>query len=227
MGLDGNRPASFLLTDHLGSTTATVFAGTGGLQSLRQYTAWGEEYSSYEVTPSGYRYTSQRWDSGLGLYDYNARYYDPTLGKFISADTLVPDPVNPQSLNRYTYVLNRPLGFTDPTGHRECGASDDCSDPLPHNLPPLRMPVYLEWWERKLLAITAFVEMHGHGERQANAINWVALNRMAIGETIAGVRLYPNPNFRATSLLAGYVLRNGQFEISETLVKGIWIVANR
>jgi len=66
-----------LLADHLGSTTATVFAGTGGLQSLRQYTAWGEEYSSYNVTPTGYRYTSQRWDSGLGLYDYNARYYDP------------------------------------------------------------------------------------------------------------------------------------------------------
>ncbi|MBP6473487.1 MAG: RHS repeat-associated core domain-containing protein [Chloroflexi bacterium] len=53
--------------------------------------AGGEEYSSYNVTPTGYRYTSQRWDSGLGLYDYNARYYDPALGKFISADTLVPE----------------------------------------------------------------------------------------------------------------------------------------
>ncbi|MGB4950179.1 MAG: RHS repeat-associated core domain-containing protein, partial [Rhizobiaceae bacterium] len=116
-GLSSSSPVSFLLTDHLGSTTATVFAGTGGLQSLRQYTAWGEEYSSYNVTPTGYRYTSQRWDSGLGLYDYNARYYDPHIGKFISADTLVPDPASPQAFNRYAYVLGNPLRYSDPTGH--------------------------------------------------------------------------------------------------------------
>ena len=53
----------------------------------------------------------------LGLYYYNARYYAPGLGRFISADTIVPDPTNPQSLNRYTYVLNSPLKFIDPSGH--------------------------------------------------------------------------------------------------------------
>lgn len=118
-GLSSSSPVSFLLTDHLGSTTATVFADTGGLQSLRQYTAWGEEYSSYNVTPTGYRYTSQRWDSGLGLYDYNGRYYDPHIGRFISADTLVPDPASPQAFNRYAYVRNSPLNRSDPTGHMD------------------------------------------------------------------------------------------------------------
>ena len=54
----------------------------------------------------------------LGLYYYNARYYLPGLGRFLSADTIVPDPQNPQSLNRYTYVLNSPINFSDPTGHR-------------------------------------------------------------------------------------------------------------
>ena len=44
-----------------------------------------------------------------GLYFYNARYYDPALGRFASADTLVPQPQNPQSLNRYTYAANNPL----------------------------------------------------------------------------------------------------------------------
>jgi hypothetical protein len=48
---------------------------------------------------------------------YNARYYNPVLGRFISADTIVPDPANPQDLNRYSYVNNNPTNYTDPTGH--------------------------------------------------------------------------------------------------------------
>ncbi|MCP4964916.1 MAG: RHS repeat-associated core domain-containing protein [bacterium] len=48
---------------------------------------------------------------------YNARYYDPLVGRFISADTIVPDPSNPQALNRYSYVTNNPVRYTDPTGH--------------------------------------------------------------------------------------------------------------
>ncbi len=53
----------------------------------------------------------------VGLIYMNARYYVPSLGRFASADTIVPDPANPQSLNRYSYVNNNPLRFTDPTGH--------------------------------------------------------------------------------------------------------------
>ncbi|HSL87309.1 MAG TPA: RHS repeat-associated core domain-containing protein, partial [Bacteroidales bacterium] len=62
-------------------------------------------------------FNQQGWDGGLGLYDYNARYYDPHIGKFISADTLVPDPAAPQAFNRYAYVLGNPLRYSDPTGH--------------------------------------------------------------------------------------------------------------
>ena len=42
---------------------------------------------------------------------------DPALGKFISADSLIPDPASPQSFNRYAYVLGNPLRYSDPTGH--------------------------------------------------------------------------------------------------------------
>jgi RHS repeat-associated protein len=52
-----------------------------------------------------------------GLYFYNARYYDAEIGRFISADTIVPDPSNPQTLNRYSYCLNNPLRYIDPSGH--------------------------------------------------------------------------------------------------------------
>ncbi|MCA9885587.1 MAG: hypothetical protein KC708_21565 [Anaerolineae bacterium] len=53
----------------------------------------------------------------MGLIYMNARYYLPGVGRFVSADSLVSDPANPQSFNRYSYVLNSPLNFTDPTGH--------------------------------------------------------------------------------------------------------------
>jgi RHS repeat-associated protein len=63
------------------------------------------------------QYTGQRWEAGIGLYDYNARYYDPALGRFVQADTIIPNFANPQSLNRYTYVYNRSLVFADQSGH--------------------------------------------------------------------------------------------------------------
>ncbi|RLC55581.1 MAG: hypothetical protein DRI80_17590, partial [Chloroflexota bacterium] len=67
--------------------------------------------------PTAYRYTGQRLEAVIGLYYYRARWYDPALGRFISADTVVPNPGNPQDLNRYAYVRNNPLRYTDPTGH--------------------------------------------------------------------------------------------------------------
>ncbi|MCP4089460.1 MAG: RHS repeat-associated core domain-containing protein, partial [Gammaproteobacteria bacterium] len=63
------------------------------------------------------RYTGQRLDEAIGLYYYNARYYDPALGRFAQADTIVPEPGNPQSLNRYTYVGNQPTIYNDPSGN--------------------------------------------------------------------------------------------------------------
>jgi RHS repeat-associated protein len=62
-------------------------------------------------------YTDQELDAATGLYNYDARLYDPVIGRFLSADPYVQSPLNPQSLNRYSYVLNNPLIYTDPTGH--------------------------------------------------------------------------------------------------------------
>jgi RHS repeat-associated protein len=61
-------------------------------------------------------YTGQYRDD-TGLLYYHARFYDPVLGRFISPDTVVPDPTDPQDLNRYTYAKNNPLRYNDPTGH--------------------------------------------------------------------------------------------------------------
>jgi RHS repeat-associated protein len=111
-----NGTLYWLLTDHLGSTAITAYSG-GGKKAEIRYKAWGEDRYTSGTTPTTYRFTGQRWDDTIELYFYNARYYDPVLGRFISADPLVPNPANPQDLNRYSYVRNNPLRYTDPTGH--------------------------------------------------------------------------------------------------------------
>jgi hypothetical protein len=50
---------------------------------------------------------------------YRARFYHPALGRFVSADTIVPGAGNPQNFSRYSYVLNNPLKYIDPSGHYE------------------------------------------------------------------------------------------------------------
>ncbi|HXF85137.1 MAG TPA: RHS repeat-associated core domain-containing protein, partial [Anaerolineales bacterium] len=62
-------------------------------------------------------FTGQRAITALGIYHYQARFYSPSLGRFLSADTIVPSYANPQSLNRYAYANNNPLYYTDPSGH--------------------------------------------------------------------------------------------------------------
>lgn len=62
-------------------------------------------------------YTGHEMDASTGLINMNARLYDPVLGRFLSADTVVPGAGNMQNFNRYAYVLNNPLAYTDPTGH--------------------------------------------------------------------------------------------------------------
>ncbi len=107
---------SFILANQLGSATVTLDS-TGNVQSELRYHPFGETRHSDGTTPTNRRFTGQIQDEGTGLYYYNARYYDPSIGRFIQADTIVPEPGNPQSLNRYSYVLNNPLKYTDPTGH--------------------------------------------------------------------------------------------------------------
>ena len=117
MALRKNGIVSYLFGDHLGSTSVTADATEVRIAELR-YKPWGESLYTFGATPTPRRFTGQVLDSVAGgLYFYNARYYDPSLGRFTQADTIVPQPGNPQSLNRYSYVLNRPLFLIDSQGH--------------------------------------------------------------------------------------------------------------
>ncbi|NJO81982.1 MAG: RHS repeat-associated core domain-containing protein [Blastochloris sp.] len=157
--------------DHLGSVS--VATSSSGVATQQEYDPWGQIRPNAAGTPhpisqTRRNYTGQILDD-TGLLYYNARYYDPKLGRFLSADSVVPGnpsggmdgvaitpltidvheggflgklnaesrtgfwfelgreerqqhgspmgPANPQSLNRYSYVQNNPLKYTDPTGH--------------------------------------------------------------------------------------------------------------
>jgi RHS repeat-associated protein len=114
-----NNTLYYLVGDHLGSTSV-VANSSGAFYSELRYTAWGETRYSSGTMPTDFRFTGQRQTQGAGLewlYYYNARWYDPTVGRFLQADTLVPDAGNPQGFNRYAYTLNNPVRYTDASGH--------------------------------------------------------------------------------------------------------------
>jgi RHS repeat-associated protein len=115
----------YMLGDHLGSTSLVTDAA-GNEVSEKRYTPWGETRYSSGAAPSSRGFTGQQEEAGIGLYFFNARWYDPSLGRFTQADTVVPGGV--QGLDRYAYGYNAPVLFTDPSGHSSCaGAAGDLS----------------------------------------------------------------------------------------------------
>ena len=109
-----NGTLSYPLADHLGSTSLTTNT-SGALVSELRYKAWGEARYSSGTMPTSYRYTGQREEASFGLYFYNARWSDPLIGRFTSADTITPNRI--QGLDRYAYVNNSPINYIDPSGH--------------------------------------------------------------------------------------------------------------
>lgn len=78
---------------------------------------FGTQRSHSGANTSDYKYTDQELDNESNLYNYDARLYDPVIGRFISADTIAQASYSPQTLNWYSYGLNNPLIYTDPSGH--------------------------------------------------------------------------------------------------------------
>lgn len=115
--------------DHLGSSNLMTEGKAGsrhmGVTYLKgdllqrfEYAPFGQE--QYSLNPNlkfDPSYTGQTYDIETGLYYYKARYYNPLIGRFIQPDTVVPDAKNLQAFNRYAYVINNPLKYSDPSGH--------------------------------------------------------------------------------------------------------------
>ncbi|EIE01556.1 RHS repeat-associated core domain-containing protein [Leptospira licerasiae] len=115
----------FLHPDHLGSIVmATDGLGnrvTGGEQSGASnvsYKPYGEIQREDSFGPDvfRYKYTAQEEDRETGLYYYKARYYDPIIGRFLQADSLI-DSSRPMGMDLYMYTEGNPISYTDPSGH--------------------------------------------------------------------------------------------------------------
>ena len=102
--------------DHLGGTIRVLDSSFAAVDGMR-YKPYGEDRDTGSSLNTDRKFTGQTEDEAAGLYWYASRAYDPTIGRFVSPDSIVPDPENPQSLNRYSYVYNNPLGYVDPSGN--------------------------------------------------------------------------------------------------------------
>ena len=135
--------------DHLGSTSLTTAGSV--VEASRAYYAYGAERAATGDLQTDRTFTGQKSDA-TGLLYYNARYYDPTLGTFISPDSLVPGAGQVINYNRFLYVRGNPLKYTDPSGYAyDSGGSDtgECST--------------RECWEEKWYWNNRWYEAHGFG----------------------------------------------------------------
>lgn len=100
----------------------------GNVVSETRYKAWGEVRYSSAYAPTNYTYTGQYSNmDDFGLMFYNARWYDPALGRFAQADSIIPSGV--QGLDRYAYTRNNPMKYIDASGHQEaCAYLGECPD---------------------------------------------------------------------------------------------------
>lgn len=114
------RKTLFYHPDYLGSATL-VTDSQGAVVQQAEYLPYGATYRQSSVAPTAHQFTGQRLDASTGLYFYHARYYDPNLGRFVSADSIVQAAADPQTLNRYSYAQNNPTNRVDSSGHFSFG----------------------------------------------------------------------------------------------------------
>ncbi len=90
----------------------------GGIAATYQYDAFGNILKATGTADNTTTYAGYRYDESTGLYYVNARYYDSTIARFLTEDSYTGEKNDPLSLNRYTYCVNNPLKYYDPSGHK-------------------------------------------------------------------------------------------------------------
>uniref|UniRef100_UPI000A42832A RHS repeat-associated core domain-containing protein n=1 Tax=Leptospira interrogans TaxID=173 RepID=UPI000A42832A len=107
---------AYYLTDQVDSVS-TVLDDEGNTLSLMQYLPYGDTFVQRGDLNFSPKFNSQELDRESGFYFFNARFYDPGIARFTSADTLIDGELDTQGWNRFSYVKGNPIGAKDPTGH--------------------------------------------------------------------------------------------------------------
>ncbi|MDI7208868.1 RHS repeat-associated core domain-containing protein, partial [Leptospira santarosai] len=113
---------AYYLTDQVDSVS-TVLDDEGNTLSQIQYQPYGETFVQRGDLNFSPKYNSQELDRESGFFFFNARYYDPGIGRFTSADTIIDGEFDTQGWNRFSYVKGNPIGAKDPSGHDACTTS--------------------------------------------------------------------------------------------------------
>jgi RHS repeat-associated protein len=82
-----------------------------------EYMPYGEDWITEGDEKNTPKYNSQELDKESGYYFYNAKHYDPEIGRFVTADTVIDGEYSTQGWNRFAYVHNNPIRYKYPTGH--------------------------------------------------------------------------------------------------------------
>jgi len=142
----GREATYYYHPDHLGSVSV-VSNHRGEPYERVEYLPFGEIWIEETDPATGYipfRFTSKELDEETGLYYYGARYYEPTISRWMSPDPAGFELVNPmgsdgelragysviEALNWYAYVSNNPVKYVDPTGLSEVVGTDTKNDPI-------------------------------------------------------------------------------------------------
>lgn len=126
---DSSSDTFYLASDHLGSTDV-ILDDAGDVVVYTSFDAFGQrrDPSDWDGAPSGSDmtaigdatrrgYTGHEHLDNTDLIHMNGRVQDPVIGRFLSADPYVQAPYYSESLNRYSYVFNDPLTYSDPSGY--------------------------------------------------------------------------------------------------------------
>ena len=111
----GVHDTRYWFKDHLGSIVAITDAA-GSVKARYAYDAWGKRSTTFGGEGEERGFTGHEHLIEAGLIHMNGRLYFEPLGRMLQADPIIQEPLDGQNYNRYSYVLNNPLAFTDPTG---------------------------------------------------------------------------------------------------------------
>ncbi len=178
----GNATLYYTIADHLGSLTE-ITDQQGMLVQRMEYDAWGNRSLLTDNTGMGdylfdRGYTGHEHLDAFKLINMNGRMYDPVVGRMLSPDPFIQDPSDNQNFNRYSYCLNNPMMYADPTGYYGGGSGGNSGGNGYYiNGIPVSQYIFNAWYNINLLDPNNFA-LEGYG----NVLSQYSINQREVKE---------------------------------------------